>query len=40
MFIQISELVTSYYQHILAAMTNRKNGEGTITEKDFVSFLL
>lgn len=34
MFLQIAELVTSYYQQILAAMSNRKNGEGTISEKD------
>ena len=26
MFLQIAELVTSYYQQILAAMSNRKNG--------------
>lgn len=38
MFLQIAELVTSYYQQILAAMSNRKNGEGTITEKDLTQF--
>jgi len=30
MFLQIAELVTSYYQHILAALNNRKNGDGTV----------
>lgn len=38
MFLQIAELVTSYYQQILAAMSNRKNGEGTISEKDLTEF--
>lgn len=38
MFIQIAELVTTYQQHILKAMSEKKNGEGTIPEKDFSAF--
>ena len=30
MFVQVAELVTTYYQQILAALTAKRNGEGTI----------
>ena len=30
MFIQVAELITTYYQQILAALTSKRNGEGTI----------
>jgi hypothetical protein len=30
MFIQVAELITTYYQQIMAALTAKRNGEGTI----------
>jgi|JI10StandDraft_1071094.scaffolds.fasta_scaffold369484_1 hypothetical protein len=36
MFIQVAELITTYYQQILAALTAKRNGEGTIKETDFL----
>ena len=36
MFIQVAELITTYYQQILAALTAKRNGEGTIAEKSFL----
>ena len=36
MFIQVAELVTNYHQHILTALNRKRNGEGTIEEKDLV----
>ena len=38
MFIQVAELITTYYQQIMAALTAKKNGEGTIPETDFLEF--
>lgn len=35
MFIQVAELITTYYQQILAALTAKRNGEGTISEAEF-----
>lgn len=36
MFIQVAELITTYYQQILAALTSKRNGENTISEVAFV----
>lgn len=36
MFIQVAELITTYYQQILAALTAKRNGEGTISEENFL----
>ena len=36
MFIQVAELISPYYQQILAALTAKRNGEGTIKETDFL----
>ncbi len=36
MFIQVAELITTYYQQILAALTAKRNGEGTIAESSFL----
>lgn len=38
MFIQVAELITTYYQQILAALTAKRNGEGTISEEHFLQF--
>jgi hypothetical protein len=38
MFIQVAELITTYYQQIMAALTAKRNGEGTIPEKFFLDF--
>lgn len=38
MFIQVAELITTYYQQILAALTAKRNGEGTISEENFLQF--
>lgn len=38
MFIQVAELITTYYQQILAALTAKRNGEGTIAESSFLQF--
>lgn len=38
MFIQVAELVTNYHQHILTALNRKRNGEGTISEEELVSF--
>jgi hypothetical protein len=36
MFIQVAELITTYYQQILSALTAKRNGEGTISETNFL----
>ena len=38
MFIQVAQLITTYYQQILSALTSKKNGEGTISEEHFLQF--
>lgn len=38
MFIQIAELVTNYQQHIHKALSERRNSENTVSEKDFYDF--
>jgi hypothetical protein len=38
MFIQVAELITTYYQQILSALTAKRNGEGTISENSFLEF--
>lgn len=38
MFIQVAQLITTYYQQILAALTAKRNGEGTISEVSFLEF--
>ncbi len=38
MFIQVAELITTYYQQIMAALTAKRNGQGTIAEKFFLDF--
>lgn len=38
MFIQVAELITTYYQQIMAALTAKRNGEGTIPERFFLDF--
>lgn len=38
MFIQVAELITTYYQQILTALTTKRNGQGTISEEHLVEF--
>ncbi len=40
MFIQVAQLITTYYQQIMAALTAKRNGEGTIPERNFLEFFI